>query len=461
LADRGVGGRDVTIRLRVRRFFCGNTDCPRVIFAEQVDGLTEPYRRCSPGLKAVLADIGLALGGRAGERLTRRLDGRRSRTTLLRLVRDLPEPAIGPLGAVGVDEFALQRGHTYGTVLVDMERHRPIDVLPDRTADTLAAWLQDHPGIEVICRDRAGPFAEGARRGAPGALQVADRWHLLRNLADVLERVVKRNRAALVDVPPDGDGDAKVVATPIEGPLATRTRQRHAEVHELVARGVGHTAICDRLGLDLKTVHRYLRTASPEDLLAPRSTSLDRYKSYLAGRYAEGCTDGARLWAEIHEQGYGGCRRSVRRYLNTLGAGSARSTRPAEFTARQVCQWVLRRPDRLASDDRDHLQAICARCPTLATATQLVQGFARLLRERRGPQQLVAWVEAVEGADIPELHSFASGLSKDWAAVTAGLTLPWSSGPVEGHVNRIKMLKRQMYGRANLDLLRRRVLLAR
>jgi transposase len=151
-------------------------------------------------------------------------------------------------------------------------------------------------------------------------------------------------------------------------------------------------------------------------------------------------------------------RQSLRRYLNTLGTGPARSTRPAEFTARQVCQWILRRPDRLDEDDRDHLQVICERCPTLATVTQLVQGFARLLRERRGQRHLVAWVEAVEGADIPELHSFVSGLRKDWTAVSAGLTQPWSSGAVEGHVNRIKMLKRQMYGRANLDLLRRRVL---
>jgi len=457
VADRGVGGRDVVIRLRVRRFFCGDPECPRRIFAEQVAGLTEPYRRSSTALRAMLVDIGLALGGRAGERMARRLDARRSRTTLLRLVRALPVPVPGPLRVVGVDEFALRRGHTYGTVLVDMETHRPVDVLPDRTGETLAAWLRDHPGIEVICRDRAGPFADGARRGAPQAVQVADRWHLLRNLADVLERVVKRNRAALVEHPPDDD-DTNTVVAPIEGPLAERTRQRHAEVHELAARGVGNTAICARLGLDLKTVHRFLRAASPDDLLGPRPTSLDPYKAYLAGRYAEGCTGGARLWAEVREQGYGGCRRSVRRYLNTLGDGPARSPRPPECTARQVCQWVLRRPDRLDDDDRERLRTICERCSILATVTQLVQRFATLLRERRGLGQLVAWIEAVEDTDIPELRSFASGLRKDWAAVTAGLTLPWSSGGVEGHVNRIKMLKRQMYGRANLDLLRSRVL---
>ncbi|HKF18455.1 MAG TPA: ISL3 family transposase [Candidatus Dormibacteraeota bacterium] len=243
LTDRGVGSRVVTIRLRVRRFFCGNPERSRRIFAEQFDGLTEPYRHCSPALKTVLTNLGLALGGRAGERTTGRLDARRSRTTLLRLGRDLPETAPGPLRAVRVDEFALRRGHSYGTVLVNMETHRLIDVLPDRTAETLAAWLKDHPGIEVICRDRAGPYAEGARRGAPGALQVADRWHLLRNLADVLERVVQRNGVALVEGPPEPDGDSEVAVTPVDEPLATWTRQRHAEGHQVVSRGVGHTAI--------------------------------------------------------------------------------------------------------------------------------------------------------------------------------------------------------------------------
>jgi hypothetical protein len=201
-------------------------------------------------------------------------------------------------------------------------------------------------------------------------------------------------------------------------------------VQQLVARGIGHTAVCERLGLDLKTVHRYVRAASPEDLLAPRATSLDPYKPYLAERYAEGCTDGARLWAEVREQGYGGCRRSVRRYLNTLGTG-VQPPRAAEFTVRQVSRWTLRRPDRLEQEDREHLQTICARCPTLATATQLAQDFARLLRERRGVQHLVAWVAEVEASDIPELHAFAAGLRKDWAARSPraapcpGAPAPW------------------------------------
>ena len=464
LADRGMSGREVNIQLRVRRFFCVDASCPRRIFAEQVAGLTERYRRCSPGLRTMLTEIALALGGRAGALISRHLDAARSRTTLLRLLRALPVPVPGVLRVVGVDEFAVRRGHTYGTVLVDMDTRRPVDVLNDRTSTTLAAWLEKHPGVEVVCRDRAGPYAEGASSGAPQARQVADRWHLLHNLVEVVERVLKRNRAALVEATPEMDAcDPEIEPTPVEGALAARTRQRHHDVHALAERGLNLTSICRTLKLDPKTVNRYLRAASSEELIVPaaqRATSLERFKVYLAERFADGCTNAARLWAELQAQGYRGHRRTVRRYLNRLANGTVERKRPEEFTAREVRQWILRRPDRLDPGDRDRLQSICSRSPIVSATTELAQWFARLLRERRG-QQLGAWVQAVEAAEIPELRAFAAGLRKDWDAVQAGLTLPWSSGAVEGHVNRIKMLKRQMYGRANVDLLRSRVLLGR
>lgn len=472
LDDREVGGRAVAIRLQVRRFFCGNAECVRRIFAEQVPGLTAPHRRCTPALRAMLVAVVLALGGRAGARMTSQLGAPRSRATLLRLLRALPEPEPGALRAVGVDEFALRRGQVYGTVLIDMDTRRPVDLLADRTADTLAAWLKEHPGVRVVCRDRAGPYADGAGRGAPDALQVADRWHLLHNLADAVERIVKRHRSALIepgrDQPEGADAPACAgSAEPpggcvAEGRLVVRTRQRHADVHALVARGMNIATICRTLQLDPKTVRRFIGAASPEELLGargPRATSVDRYKAYLAGRVAEGCTNGAKLWNEIRAQGFRGSSRTVRRFLNTLGVTSAKVDLPEEFSAREVRAWILRRPDDLDPKDRDRLQGVCDRCAALATTTEIAREFAHMLRERRG-RYLATWIQQVEASDIPELRSFAAGLCKDWDAVKAGLTLAWSSGVVEGHVNRIKMFKRQMYGRANLELLRRRVLLA-
>ncbi|WP_425415091.1 ISL3 family transposase [Rhodococcus phenolicus] len=476
-ADTAIGARPVVLELTVRRFFCINTRCTTITFAEQLPGLTKRCARRTTMLDGVLEAIGLALAGRAGARLAARIGISAGRDTLLRAVRAIPDRPIERTPILGIDDFAIRRGHHYGTVIVDLTTSRPIDLLPDRTSDTVAAWLRDHPGAEVVCRDRAGAYAEAVRVGAPDAVQVADRWHLWHNLVGAVEDTVVRHRSDLcppVDLADPGevatdtagseiDGGTSTTGTELpDGRLATRTRERHAAVQQLVSNGMTISAISKKLGLDRKTVRRFARAHEIDELLTTTRTAgptlLRGYETYLRDRFAAGCTDAARLTAEITERGYRGSARTVRRFLASLR--TEHRTRPAPPptpSARQVTGWLTSRPDRLTDADSRRLADILERSPALTVLREHVRGFAEIMVERRG-LELASWMTDVDATGSPALRSFTVGLRRDLDAVAAGLTLEHNSGPVEGHVNRIKMLKRQMYGRANLDLLRKRVL---
>lgn len=355
LNDTPIGGRPVWLVLWVRRFNCPASGCAVRTFVEQVPGLTARRRRRSQPLQELLHGVGAALAGRAGVRLAGKLAMRVSRSTLLRLRRAAPEPVLTAAPRVlGVDDFALRRGQVYATILLDMETHRPIDVLPDREADTQAAWLRAHPGAEIICRDRAGAFADGARTGAPDAIQVADRWHIFHNLGEGVEAAVVTHRASLPE-PPAEPGEPATAAEPDSAPLppdpqamppsrevrlVTRTKERYREVQQLLADGLSRAEVGRRLGLDIQTVRRFADATSIEQLLANtrRESLIDPHKAHLHQRWNDGCTDTTVLHAEIREQGFRGSVQTLRRYLQPF--------RPIEDGTRRTRAHRAHRPRR-------------------------------------------------------------------------------------------------------------------
>ena len=461
--------------LQVRRFICDNPACVVATFAEQVDGLTARHQRRTIGLRSLLERIALALAGRAGSGLARVLGAIVSRCTLIRLIRALPDPEIGKVAVLGVDDWAKRRGQSYASVLLDMDTHRIIDILPDREAGTFAGWLRAHPGVQLVCKDRAGSYALGAREGAPGAQQVADRWHMWDDLGDYVKKTVTAHhgcinehyaalqQAAADQAPGPQQAAGQVTAAHAENRArVVRARQRYEQVQKLKAEGKRIAAITRELGLAPGTARRYYHAQSAGELVAASlagwPSMLDDYKPHLHQRWNEGCTNIQQLHREVKALGFRGSYATVYAYLAPFKGTAAPPAVPGPPKVRHITSWIRRRPDNLDADEQLKLKQVQAACPHLDALRGHVEEFAKMLTGRHG-QRLDAWIAAVRADDLRHLHAFANGLERDHAAVLAGLTLPYSSGAVEGKVCKIKFLKRLMFGRASYDLLRKMALL--
>ncbi len=424
LADLPWGEHAATVLLSVRRLFCDNTRCERRIFAERLPDVAAPWARRTVRLTGRLTAVGLALGGAAGTRPGSKLGLPASRNTLLRLVQQAPLPTTPTPSVLGVDDWALRKRQTYGTVLIDLERGRPVALLPDREANTLATWLREHPGVEVISRDRGGACAKGARDGAPAAVQVADRFHLLQNLAETLE-VVLTAHAKDLHAAEQGRHDAVAAengtcpvppSTPppdVQALAAGRREQRiatHGQVWRLKGEGWTAEAIARHLGISRASVFRDLRhEAFPErERRADAGRSLlDPWQDAVLGHWNSGRRDGRGLFRELRQQGYRGSYATLSRYLHRLRraqGGVPERERPWQsppmltaaprrvLTPRTATWLVLRRADKRSEEDQALLACMRAQAPDLDTAVGLAEAFTSLVRDR-APDRLDPWLK--------------------------------------------------------------------
>jgi transposase len=470
--DLPISGLQVQLVLRVRRFRCLNSQCARQTFAERLPELPVSARQTSR-LGSILESVAVVLSGQAGSRLAEQLAMPVSADTLLRRAKKkalaLPTPRV-----LGVDDFAFRRGHTYGTILINLESHQPVDLLEDRSAETFAEWLKQHPGVEIISRDRSKDYQRGATDGAPQAQQVIDRWHLLKNLREAIERFLSHT-----PMPEDAGGDARLTNSPrqkrtsgervrSEGSRARRLAL-YQQVNELYQQGGTILGIARQLHLGHRRVRNFVRSPQFPEWGKPAHTrsAIDPYRAYLQERWQQGCQETGPLWQELQARGFTGSRMMVYRWIqlqkdqpaSTPALMQDQANRTSQSMAPRHLAWLfLRDPEHLEPQEKQTL-CLIRKSQQVEMAYRFVQQFVTLLKERNA-QPLSTWLRDCQMSGISDLVTFAQGLEKEGSALHAAFTLPYSNGPVEGKINKLKYIKRSMYGRSGFPLLRQKVLKA-
>lgn len=454
MLDLPVSGRRLRLIVDARRFRCRTPGCPRQVFCERLPSSVAWARRTAR-LDDLVRHLALALGGRPAARMATRLMAPVSNDTLLRVVRRSAPLQAEPAKVVGVDDWALRKNHHYGTIVCDLERRRPLRLLPDREPATVAVWFEMNPKIAVIARDRAGSYALAATRGAPQAVQVADRWHLMENASaaflDAVRGAMREVRFAIgaCEVDP-------ALLTAAERLQYEGWRRREAMREAIIgmaADGVAIKEIVRRTGHSRALVRASVR-GRPAEIFRPRQNALEPWLVWLDARWSEGRRNGAALWRELKDRGFRGSLRVVTEWA-TRRRQAEKAEKPTRApAARPLARLMTTGRDKLTKAETVTIAAIEAGVPTLVTTRDQVEAFHEMVR-MRAADRLDGWIATAAGSLI---GAFANGLAKDIDAVRAALTEPWSNGQTEGQINKLKLIKRQMYGRGKLDLLEARLI---
>jgi transposase len=471
--DLPTFGKSCRIFLKSRKYYCLPDECPLKIFTERYENHFQPCKRTTKRLEDKLFNTALELGGKPAERICCHFSIPVSDTTLLRLINRAPLPAPGVFTAIGVDDWAYKKRERYGSILVDLTTRRVVDLLPDREEESLITWLEKQPKLEVITRDRYGKYKRAATKGAPQAIQVTDRWHLLKNLGEALTKMMTREYARLTrSLAP------RIEESPVEIPdelpirekeLATTgiIRRRFDEMKKLQAESLSIKAIARQLGMHRETVRKYMFTENLVRKSYKDRGMIENYFNYIKKRMEE--DDGLylkTLWSELRHMGYPGGYSTLSEalaYYGILIGKKARNPKTPQhsgsfFKPSNAAMLFLTSENRLTATQKKLIDKLCKSSCGLEHALILVRDFRNLMENKLG-NQLQGWIENVLHSGISEMATFANGLLRDYQSIKNAISLPWSNGPVEGNVNKLKTIKRQMYGRASFDLLRKRLVL--
>ena len=458
LADLPIAGRRVVLVLQARRFRCAAVRCARRIFTERFDdNVLKPWARRTARLDHIVHCLALALGGRPASSFASRLSMPVSNDTLLRAVRRRGSVSFPPPAIIGIDDWAWRRNHRYGTLICDLERRKTIALLPDREPATAEAWLTGQPQITVVARDRGGGYGLAAQKALPKAVQVADRWHLMENASQAfLDAVRKSMRQIRTAIGATTINPALLTAAEklqYEGYL--RREETNAAILAMAKDGATIKEIVRSTGYSRGLVRKVLR-GQRSDIFRVRSSSLEPYLPWLDEQWAAGRRNGSELWRSLKQQGFRGCLRVVnewsgRRRRSEKMDASAISRTPS---ARTIARLMTNGRDQLSKAETVTVVAIEGGVEILVEARELVAEFQAMIR-RKTLAELDPWIERAKTSLVA---AFATGITKDQAAVRAAISSSWSNGQTEGQICKLKLVKRQMYGRGKLDLLQARVI---
>lgn len=471
--DLPISGKEVELQLCSRKFFCDQESCPRKIFAQQCLNCLKPYARRLERVTEQLLAIGTSLGGQVGSRICSLIGLALSASTVLRVLKKTPLPEAKTPAVLGVDDFAFRRGNRYGTILVDLEKRQAIDLLPDREGKTLENWLLAHPGVRIASRDRSSVYANAIRNACPEAIQVADRWHLLKNLGENTARVLDTQRSLIRDVareaysPPEANAviteTKPTVGEQIKAVDQQPTEKRYPkyqQVKQLQSQGHSSRAIARHLRMSRNTVNRYFKQEAFVGKTHVRKSNILDYEPYLRQRWQEGEQCVKSLFKEIKAKGYNGSYTILTVFLaaypkmpDQLSLPPA--TRVMSFSSRSLSIALCQKDDDWEDKDKPFLKKLLEKSPLLEQLRELNLEFKNMMEQKKG-EQLFSWCE--KASQFPYLKSFVQGIRQDFDAVYQAMVSVWSNGQTEGQVNRLKNIKRQMYGRASFELLRIRVL---
>ena len=454
VADLPVAGRPASLRLRARRFFCDVQACPRRIFTERVEGAAPAHARRTSRLEDLVHCLSIALGGRPAARLAHRLSIEISNDTLLRIVRRRGVESAPAPSAIGIDDWAWRRNHRYGTLVCDLERRKTIALLPDRESATAEEWMKRQPQIAVVARDRGGGYAIAARRALPHAAQVADRWHLMENASAALLAAVRGSMREI---------RSAIGAATINPTLLTCAEKlqyegylRRIDVNDavtgLAGQGLSIKEIVRRSGHSRGLVRKILR-GQRSDVFRTRRSSLEPYLPWLDAEWETGRRNGAALWRYLQRRGFKGSLRVVSEWAGRRKR--AERADPAASVRTPSARTMSVGRDQLTKAETITVAAIETGVAALAEARDVIVAFHDLLR-RKALRELDPWMERARGGLVA---AFANGVARDQNAVEAAISNAWSNGQTEGQICKLKLVKRQMYGRGKLDLLEARVTL--